>query len=556
MIWHIFKKDVRLLWPMAFAVVCLQSLCAAVTWLLGYFNQPAGLARLTDFLPLLVCLGIALAGVAVVHQEPLEATRSDWLIRPISRGDLVLSKVLFMVLMVNLPLMLVDVVQQLALHFPLSASVGVAASRSLVLLMVFSLPALVLGAVTRSLTDAFVFAIASIIAFYCLTLVAFVALSPGLLGGGSVHGMSWIKVACGCFVMTLGAGVTLAFQYSTRRTFLARCMGLAAVSAALCTFFVLSKGSTIAIQELLWGPSTGSEIALRFDPSRQGAVSERDTPHFYSNPHTTATMDAVIAAEDRWENGRISKVGIPLRISGMHQGDILFADQVAVRVIATSGSVLYGGAGACFRTSNGIGVGCADNTLEVWAAPQGGSDTPSEQRLNLPIAVYERIKNQPVRMEVTYDLTRLARRGSQAIEAAGSVQPLPEMGSCATRIDTDGDEVELWCLTNVGVPSCAAVVLEDPETNTRNPELHLCNPNYAPFHRIGFESAVERSRLRVPFRDPSGLAHYPVSSGAIQRARIVLTAYDSAEHFHRTLLIPSIRLAEWELPNKTPRNSY
>jgi hypothetical protein len=47
---------------------------------------------------------------------------------------------------------------------------------------------------------------------------------------------------------------------------------------------------------------------------------------------------------------------------------------------------------------------------------------------------------------------------------------LPEMGSCATRIDADADEVELGCLTNVGIPLCASAVLEGPQTHERNPE--------------------------------------------------------------------------------------
>jgi len=120
------------------------------------------------------------------------------------------------------------------------------------------------------------------------------------------------------------------------------------------------------------------------------------------------------------------------------------------------------------------------------------------------------------------------------------------MGSCATRIDNDVDEVELGCLTNVGVPSCAAAVLEDPQTNKRNPELHVCDPNYGPSHRVGLEDAVSRSRLSIPFGDRSGIVHYPVDSAAIERARILLTIYDPIDHFRSTLAVPSIRLVEWQ----------
>jgi hypothetical protein len=547
MIWHIFKKDVRLLWPLALSVLILQALCGALTWFLGYFDQPAQVAALTRNLSILVYLGIGVVGIAVAHQEPLSSVRADWLVRPISRRDLLLSKVLFMALMVNVPIMLVDVAQQLALHFALPVSIGVAASRTLALMVAFSLPALVLGAVTRSLTDALVFGVASVIAFTCLVAAAFAVQSPGQL---AVH-VTWIGYACAGLVMTLGAAATLAFQYTTRRALLARSMVLAVVLAVLCVFLGLPREFLIAIQDRVWGHSNDSEITLRFDPGGLSAVAEPDSPGLYTSPYVTASTKAAAAAEFEQGSEQIEQIRLPLRLSGMHANDILFADGVGVRITAMSGAALYQGSGACFRLSNGLGVGCLSDTLEIWAAPNLNSDMRIEQDLKLPLAAYGRLESQPVRLEITYNLTRFVRQPSQAIGAIGSVQPLREMGSCATRIDGDGDEVELWCLNNLGVPSCAAVLLEDPQTNTRNPELHMCNPNYAPFHRSGIEDAVGRSMLTIPFRDPSGLAHYPVDSAAIQRARIVVAAYDPVEHFHRTLVIPNIRLMEWALRGKT-----
>jgi len=66
---------------------------------------------------------------------------------------------------------------------------------------------------------------------------------------------------------------------------------------------------------------------------------------------------------------------------------------------------------------------------------------------------------------------------------------------------------------------------------------------------VTLEDVVNRSVLSLPFRDRSGLAHYPVDSAAIERARIVVTAYDPVEHFRRIVVIPSIRLADWEAPH-------
>jgi hypothetical protein len=551
MIWHFFRKDVRLLWPLALAVVVTQALCALRTTALGYFDQPPVLERLTVFLPLLVYLGIAIVAVTVVHQEALSGVQEDWLIRPIRRRDLALSKVLFVLLMVNVPLMLVDLAQQLALHFPVSASIAAALSRFLILVFGFTLPALVLGAVTRSLIDAFVFAVTAAIGFVFFSMFATTALSPALFEvAGQGGGMTWITFAAASLVVSVGSVAALAVQYLTRRTFMARGIGLAAVLAALCTLMFFPRTAVIAAQETVWAPSARNAIMLSFDAARQVAHSGPESAPSVGIGSVVpgAVVEAAAVAKARIDR-QMQRIRLPLSIVGLQQGDILFADRVTVLITALTGAVLYQGAGVCTHGAQGWGIVCVANDLEVWSNTRQGLNTQSEQRLVLPMAVYERIKDVPVRVEIMYVLTRFVQQPSQAIGAAGDLQSLAEMGTCATRIDDDGDEVELGCLTNVGVPSCAAVVLEDPQTNRRNPALHLCRPSYGPAHRLGPEDAVDRSRLSIPFRDPSGLAHYPVDPAAIDRARLVVTAYDPVAHFRSALTTPSIRLVEWRLPN-------
>jgi hypothetical protein len=547
MVWHFFRKDTRLLWPLALAVVALQALCALRTSALGYFDEPPVLERLTFFLPYLIYLGVAIVAVTVVQQEPLSGTQEDWVIRPIRRRDLVLSKVLFVLLMVNIPLMFIDVVQQLALHFPVSVSIGVALFRFLVMVAAVSLPALLLGAVTRSIIDAFVFGIASTIGFTFLTMFATSAVSPEMFGIGGQAGMSWISVAAAGMVMSLGGAAVLAFQYLTRRTFVARGIGLAVVLAALCTFISLPRTAVIAAQEAVWGASGNSAIKLSFDSARPLADTKPEQSLNYG-PAVPAAVVAARAADLARTGGQMEQVRLPLSISGLPTGNVLFADRAAVRISAVTGKRLYEGAGVCIRGSMGWGVDCRDNGLEVRSKPVDGAELQYEQRLNLPSAVYNRIKDEPVRVEISYVLTRFAPQPSQQIGAVGDLKSLTEMGSCATRIDRDGDEVELACLSDVEVPSCTGVVLEDPQTNQRNPGMHLCSLNYGPFHHAFLEDAVGRSQLSIPFRDLSGLVHYPVDGAAIERARIVLTAFDPVEHFRSSIVLPTLRLEDWRSP--------
>ncbi|MGH8256100.1 MAG: ABC transporter permease [Steroidobacteraceae bacterium] len=537
MVWHILRKDFRLLWPLSLAVVLLGALSGLRIPVDGHFFGSI-LEQLTSFLPRLVELGIAIVAVTVVHQDALSESQDDWLVRPLLRRDVALAKVLFVLLTVNVPLLIIDVLVQLALHFPLSVSVGVAASRALLLVFLVSLPALMVGAVTRSLANAFMFGIASAIGFVFLIVVAATTLSLGVLG---LDGMTWISLWATAGVIAVGSAAALTVQYSTRRTLVARSIGLAAVFAAL-PMLVLPPGTgTLAIQESLWGPPHSGGIRMRFDPSSQGERSGQEPgPGYRIGTPPSAANAAAYAALFSIVDRQIEKVELPLRISGLHPGDILFADRIDLRLVSMTGRVLYEGAGVCAH--EGTGTACSGNRLEVWAT---SANVPDEEELNLPIRLYQRIKHDPVRVEVSYALTRLVAHPTQMIDAIGGLKALPEMGSCATRVDGDGDEVELGCLTDVGVPPCAGVVLEDPQTNRHNPEVHLCDPQYGPYRRRGLQEAVDRSQLSIPFRDLSGLAHYPVDAAAIARARMDVTVYDPVAHFRTSVTVPNVRLADW-----------
>lgn len=548
MIWHIFKKDVRLLWPLSLAVVLVGVLDVLRTLYEGLFYQPL-LERLTFFVPYLLYFGIAIVAVTVVHQDALSGSQEDWLIRPFLRRDLALAKVLFVFLTVHIPLLAVDVLQQLVLRFPFAVSVGVAGSRALLMVALISMPALMLGAVTRSLVDAFVFAAAAAIGILSIVLGAVAILSPDVLGLGRITGMAWISLCAASVTIGMGSAVSFAYQYSTRRGLIARGIGLAAVLAGIYMFILFPSSATLAVQDFLWRSSNSDGIRLSYDPSRHGGSREEVEPGLTYRMRSTTTsasaagMAAVVASLG---SNQIEKVRLELAITGMRPGDVLVSDRIDVRLVSMTGEALFEGAGVCAREASGIV--CMNNRLELWAGSVGEKDVPHEQELNLPIVLYKRIKDQPVRVEVTYTLSRFVAHPTQTIDVAGDRKALFEMGSCATRIDGDEDEVELGCLTNVGVPSCASLVLEDPLKNQRNPELRLCEPQYAPYRRGRLEEAVNRSQLSIPFRDPTGLVHYPVDSSAVSHAHIAVTAYDAVDHFRARVVVPSVRLADWAPP--------
>ena len=50
----------------------------------------------------------------------------------------------------------------------------------------------------------------------------------------------------------------------------------------------------------------------------------------------------------------------------------------------------------------------------------------------------------------------------------------------------------------------------------------------------------------LPFRDPTGLAHYPVDGSQLAESQVVLRTYQPQDHFTRRLVIPEIRLKDWD----------
>jgi hypothetical protein len=50
----------------------------------------------------------------------------------------------------------------------------------------------------------------------------------------------------------------------------------------------------------------------------------------------------------------------------------------------------------------------------------------------------------------------------------------------------------------------------------------------------------------LPFRDAAGLTHYPVDGERLPDSHVVLRAYEAADHFSRRLVVPEIRLKDWQ----------
>ena len=174
MIWHIFKKDWRLMWRYAAGLAALQFGLMAALLRIGRFHAPplrgliipfTGIAALdasrelyamTNIFPVLSYLASSFLLVAIVQQDAIPGVRQDWLVRPIRRRDLFLAKLLGVLVMVVAPIFAADLSGALLNGFPLGQSMDAALGRSVWLWFSLFLAVFALASLTRNLMEAIV----------------------------------------------------------------------------------------------------------------------------------------------------------------------------------------------------------------------------------------------------------------------------------------------------------------------------------------------------------------------------------------------------------------
>src|SRR5579864_684833 len=121
MVWHIFKKDLKLLWHVVLAANGLLWIMALALVLARRWDS-AQLWSLLNVLEPLAYIGLAFLITLAIQQDPIPGVRQDWLIRPIRRRDLLLAKLLFVLLIVQGSMLAADTFQGVANGFGLGQS--------------------------------------------------------------------------------------------------------------------------------------------------------------------------------------------------------------------------------------------------------------------------------------------------------------------------------------------------------------------------------------------------------------------------------------------------
>jgi hypothetical protein len=215
---HIFRKDVRHLWPGILLVLGMASLECLMN---------AAFVTLNPFQPvvaLLWLLSCAYLVTSAIQEERVPGHEQYWLTRPIDRGQLVLAKVLFLVVFLGLPeLALQSVALAVNGASPLH-HVGGLFSMGFLFSIAIGLAIAALAAVTESLVQF----------LYAVLPLAGIEIAASVLSGP--RKWRWDDSAMGTVVLA-AAVIVLAVQYRRRETIWARGILAAAILAATAAPF-------------------------------------------------------------------------------------------------------------------------------------------------------------------------------------------------------------------------------------------------------------------------------------------------------------------------------
>lgn len=506
MIWHIFKKDARLLWPLVVLATVAHGLSAIVA---GFSTGVSELYVASIPLAFVSLLAIVVLVVSVAHQELLPGAQQDWLIRPISRLDLLTAKLLFVVLLVLGPICVCDVAFGLAHQFSLWEALGASLRRSAAHLCFICVPTLIGAALTRTLTGFVVTVVAAGLAL--VTLLA-IASTLGVAPLLSRSGVSWITMCNWAALSVLAALTILPVQYLKRRTVQARWWsGGLLVCAVACTMLPWRVGFAIQ-QRLSSQPGAGSSVSLQYDPATPARLMRRAGP--------PGANGALILFE--------------LSVNGLPRNSILLEDHYVVRILDAAGKTLYEG------SSPATGAPAPEAGLLLREGDEESGPVLAEQALAISPHDAMHTTGQLVRAEIDYSLTLFRFVAEDWMADVANDQRLAGFARCTTRLEKSGEVVAMSCLSTHPWSACITEFHVDKDTGQKRWPSSDCYPvDYAPFagglwgdayFRIGWFGLGQR--LSISGRRP----------GDGSRAANLVGTYLPRDHFTRHIVIPQFRL--------------
>jgi hypothetical protein len=382
---HIFRKDIRRHWrEIALSLATL----AAFAW-----NEPSlwGPQRLDEypgrlifsrwFTPM-VLIGWFLLIVRVVHEEVLAGDRQFWVTRPYDWKKLLTAKALFLVVFVNVPLFIAQMVLLSRAGFRPTGYLTGLLYLQLLWILTLILPLITLATVTSSFGQAALVAIGILLGMIGVAALFSVATIQRLTTA------NWIPVWLPSTIKVCAYAVivfVLVWQYARRRTQQSRLLLIAAAAAVLV---VPSPPDMFPASEYPQ-PSAGQQrvVQFAFDPAKP-------------------------KREDTRPKEKKVILQIPLLVSGIAQSSAVHIDGTMVEIDAPGGMHWNSG---WFRSSDFL-----------------PPDRPFVDVLfSLDNVFFEQVKASSARVHISFALTAFQAKETRRITAAAREFAVPGGALCA-----------------------------------------------------------------------------------------------------------------------------
>jgi hypothetical protein len=197
-------------------------------------------------LTVLLLISWSLLIARVIQTEALPGDRHFWLTRPYNRASLVLSKVLFIVAFINLPLLVTQAAIVSMDGLPLSSNLAGLLGNQLLLSVVLLLPVAAIAALTRNLAQF----------LPAVVLVGAVMATP-IAARRGYGDLEWVPSVLGGILTIAIGGFILWRQYRLRRSVNTALLGVAATAVGIIVYAAFPQSAAFAVQSQLKGSPDG-----------------------------------------------------------------------------------------------------------------------------------------------------------------------------------------------------------------------------------------------------------------------------------------------------------